>query len=96
MRQTQEQREQSAHRLVLTGLVLEATAVALGVAGMVVWTIGVTSRTRQRIARMESTPSELARQHWAKAMAATSAGIGAWRGMSPVDRVHPARETSRS
>jgi len=98
MRQTQAQPERSARRLVVTGAVLEATAFALGLAGLVMWTIAVTSRTQQRVARMEIPPSELARRHWAKARAATSAGIGAWRDL-PVgprtDGVRRERETSR-
>ena len=85
MRQTQAQLERSGHRLVVTGAVLEATAVALGIAGLVTWTIAATSRTQQRVARMEVPPAELARRHWARARAATSAGVGAWRGM-PVGR----------
>jgi len=89
MRQTQAQLERSGRRLVVTGAVLEATAVVLGIAGLVTWTIAATSRAQQRVARMEVPPSELARRHWARARAATSAGAGAWRGM-PV-----ARETSR-
>ena len=93
MRQTQAQLERSGRRLVVTGAVLEATAVALGIAGLVTWTIAATSRTQQRVARMDVPPAELARRHWARARAATSAatsaGVGAWRGM-PV-----ARETAR-
>ena len=89
MRQTQAQLERSGRRLVVTGAVLEATAVALGIAGLVTWTIAATSRTQQRVARMEVPPAELARRQWARARAATSAGVGAWRGM-------PAgRETAR-
>ena len=85
MRQTQAQLERSGRRLVVTGAVLEATAVALGIAGLVTWTIAATSRTQQRVARKEVPPAELARRHWARSKAATSAGVGAWRGM-PVGR----------
>jgi hypothetical protein len=81
MRQTQAQLERSGRRLVVTGAVLEATAVALGIAGLVTWTIAATSRTPQRVARMEVPPAELVRRHWVRARAATSAGVGAWRGM---------------
>ncbi|WP_125804025.1 hypothetical protein [Actinoplanes sp. ATCC 53533] len=98
MRQTQAQPERSVRRLVVTGAVLEATAGALGLAGLVLWTIAVTSRTQQRVARMEVPPSELARRHWARARAATSAGVGAWRGMPAGSRTDGARrewETSR-
>lgn len=100
MRQTQPQTrpERTAHRLVVTGAVLEATAVTLGLAGLVMWTIAVTFRTQQRVARMEVPPSELARRHWARARAATSAGVGAWRGMPAdprTDGLRRERETSR-
>jgi hypothetical protein len=81
MGQTQAQPERSARRLVVTGAVLEVTAVALGFAGLVLWTIAATSRAQQRVARMEIPPSELARRHWVRARAATSAGVGAWRGV---------------
>jgi hypothetical protein len=63
MRQTQAQLERSGRRLVVTGAVLEATAVVLGIAGLVTWTIAATSRAQQRVARMEVPPSELARRH---------------------------------
>jgi hypothetical protein len=98
MRQTQAE-PRSARRLVVTGAVLEATAVALGFAGLVLWTIAVTSRTQQRVARMEIPPAELARLHWARARAATSAGVGAWRGTpvgSSTDGARRERQKSRS
>jgi len=66
--------------LLIAAAVLEATAGALGVAGLVLCTAAVTSLTRQRVAQMDIPPSELARRQWAKARAATSAGVGAWRG----------------
>jgi hypothetical protein len=98
MTQTQALPERSTRRLVVTGAVLEATAVALGLAGLVLWTIAVTSRTQQRVARMEVPPAELARRHWARARAATSAGVGAWRGMpvgSLANGVQREKEPSR-
>jgi hypothetical protein len=67
--------------LLISAAVLEATAGALGLAGLVVGTVAVTTVTRRRVANMEVAPSELARRHWARARAATSAGLGAWRGM---------------
>jgi hypothetical protein len=85
-------------RLVVTGAALEGAAVALGLAGMVLWTVAVTSRTRQRVARMEVPPSELARRHWARVRATTAAGAGAWRGMPVGPRTDGVRrdwETSR-
>lgn len=92
------QPERSVRRLVVTGAVLEATAVTLGLAGLVLWTFAVTSRTQQRVARMKIPLAELALRHWARAGAAASAGIGAWRD-TPVgprtDGVRLERETPR-
>ncbi|GAA3349295.1 hypothetical protein GCM10020358_70870 [Amorphoplanes nipponensis] len=83
---------------MVTGAVLEVTALALGIAGLVTWTVAATSRTQQRLARMEIPPSELARRHWARARAATSAGLVAWRDLpvgSRVDGVRREKEKSR-
>jgi hypothetical protein len=84
MIRTEAQSGQSARRLLVAAAVLEATAGVLGLAGLALCTIAVTTLTRQRVARMEVPPAELARRNWAKARAATSAatsaGVGAWRG----------------
>jgi len=71
----------SIRRLLVSAAVLEAAAGALGLAGLVLCTVAVTAVTRQRMARMEVPPAEVARQQWARARAATSAGVGAWRSM---------------
>jgi hypothetical protein len=88
----------SARRFLVAAAVLEVTAGALGLAGLALCTIAVTSLTRQRMARMEVPPAELARRHWVRARAATSAGVGAWRG-TPVgpraDGTRRVREPSR-
>jgi hypothetical protein len=98
MKETQAEAGRSVRRLLVTAAVLEATAGAIGVAGLVLCTVAVTAVTRQRVARMEVPPSELARQHWAKARAATSAGMGAWRSLplSPrTDGLRPRHEPAR-
>jgi hypothetical protein len=85
-------------RLLVSAAVLEATAGAIGLAGLVLCTVAVTMLTRQRMARMEVPPSELARLQWAKARAATSAGVGAWRSVPLGPRtegMRPERETAR-
>ena len=84
MARTETRPERSTRRLLVAAAVLEATAGVLGIAGLALCTIAVASLTRQRVARMETPPSELARQQWARARAATSAGVGAWRSM-PAD-----------
>jgi hypothetical protein len=98
MEETQAESGRSVRRLLVSAAVLEAAAGALGLAGLALCTIAVAALTRQRVARMEVPPSELARQQWAKARAATSAGVGAWREMpsSPrTDGVRRGRETAR-
>jgi hypothetical protein len=88
----------SARRLLVSAAVLEATAGALGLAGLVVCTVAVTALTRRRVANMDVPPSELARRQWAKARAATSAGMGAWRSMplsSSANGVRERREAAR-
>lgn len=89
-------RQTRTRRILVAAGVLEAAAGALGLAGLALCTIAIASLTRQRVANMEIPPSELARRHWAKAKAATSAGVGAWRGM-PVgtDARRRPSETSR-
>jgi hypothetical protein len=73
----------TARRLLVAAAVLEVTAGALGIAGLALGTAAVASMTRRRVARMEVPPSALARRQWAKARAATSAGVGAWREREP-------------
>jgi hypothetical protein len=81
MNETQAVPGKSVRRFLVTAVVLESTAAALGFAGMAFGTVAVMSVARRRVARMETPPSEIARRSWAKARAATSAGMGAWRGM---------------
>ncbi|MEU8611567.1 hypothetical protein AB0C29_26625, partial [Actinoplanes sp. NPDC048791] len=66
MNEAQAETGRSVRRLLVSAAVLEATAGALGLAGLVLCTVAVTAVTRQRMARMEVPPSELAGQHWAK------------------------------
>jgi hypothetical protein len=98
MKETQAENARSVRRLLVSAAVLEAAAGALGLAGLVLCTVAVTVVTRQRVARMEVPPSALARQQWAKARAATSAGMGVWRGMPlgpRTDGLRPGHETAQ-
>src|SRR5688572_14700819 len=81
VKETQVESRRSVRRLLVSAAVLEVAAGALGLAGLVLCTAAVAVVTRQRVAKMEIPPSELARQQWVKARAATSAGMGAWRSM---------------
>jgi hypothetical protein len=93
--QTEENRR-PVRRLLVAAAVLEATAGVLACAGLVLCTVAVTALTRQRVARMETPPSELARQRWNRARAATSAGMDAWRsGPLNSDGVRSRPETAR-
>ncbi|PRY30871.1 hypothetical protein CLV70_104423 [Pseudosporangium ferrugineum] len=81
MREPQNDPGRSARRFFVAGAALEVAAGVLGLAGLTVCTVAVAALTRHRVARMETPPSELARRHWARARAATSAGMVAWRGV---------------
>ncbi len=65
--------------MVLTGAVLTAVGSLLGLAGMAIGGAALASATRRWVNARETPPSELARQQWAKARAATVAGAHAWR-----------------
>ena len=62
----------TAGALVGFGSVLGMTGLALGMGELV-------AVTRRWMRYKDVTPSELARQKWAQAKAATTAGAGAWR-----------------
>jgi hypothetical protein len=97
MKETQAEAGRPVRRLLVSAAVLEATAGALGLAGLVVCTVALAALTRRRVATMDVPPSELARQQWAKARAATSAGMGAWRSMplsSSANGLRQGRETA--
>jgi hypothetical protein len=98
MNETQADTRRSIRRMLVSAVVLEATAGALGLSGLVICTVAVTAMTRRRVANMDVPPSELARRQWAKARAATSAGTAAWRGLpmsSRADGTSQGRQTAR-
>jgi hypothetical protein len=65
------------------GAALLGAGVLIGLAGLAVAGVALTTATRRWIAQLEVPPSELARQKWAQARAATAAGAaagaGAWQ-----------------
>jgi len=73
---------------LIIGGVLVGVGAMLVVAGLAVGSAHVFAATRRWINEMETPPSELARQKWAQAKAAASAGTAAWQNGLP------ARETT--
>lgn len=66
-------------RPLIAGGVLMGLGGVLGLAGLVVSGATLAAAARDWANRQEVPPTELARQHWARAKAATSAGTTAWR-----------------
>jgi hypothetical protein len=66
-------------RPLIVGGVLMGLGGVLGLAGVVVSGSCLAAAVRDWANRQEVPPSELARHHWARAKAATSAGTTAWR-----------------
>lgn len=68
-------------RLLVVGSALVAASGMLGLAGLVVGTAAFVGAARHRFEQMGVPPREFARTQFARARAATGAGIGAWRGL---------------
>jgi hypothetical protein len=66
-------------RPLIVGGVLMGLGGVLGLAGLVISGSALAAAARDWANRQEVPPSELARQHWARAKAATAAGTTAWR-----------------
>jgi hypothetical protein len=65
--------------MLLTGAVLAGIGSLLGLTGLAISGAALADATRRWVNARETPPSELARQQWAKARAATAAGTNAWR-----------------
>jgi hypothetical protein len=61
------------------GAAMMGASVILGMAGMMITTGAVLVAARRWMNKLEVPPSELARQKWAQARAATTAGASAWQ-----------------
>jgi membrane protein implicated in regulation of membrane protease activity len=70
---------QVSTRPLAIGAVLMAAGAVVGLAGVAISATAVTMATRRWVNEMETPPSELARQKWAQARAATQAGASAWQ-----------------
>jgi hypothetical protein len=77
-------------RLLMSGGVLIAVGTALGLLGMALGGTALTAAARHWVKEMEVPPSEIAKQEWARAKAATSAGVSAWRESAPHEAAHSA------
>ena len=64
---------------LLAGAVLIGIGSLLGLAGLAIAGAALGAAARRYVDNMEVPPSELARQNLAKARAAASAGVSAWR-----------------
>jgi len=66
-------------RPLIVGGALMGVAGLVGLAGLMVAGTALAAAARDWAGRQEVPPSELARQHWSRAKAATTAGASAWR-----------------
>ncbi|MDR0344521.1 MAG: hypothetical protein LBI49_15680 [Nocardiopsaceae bacterium] len=69
--------------LLITGSVLAGLGSLHGLAGLALASAALASATRRWVRQLDVPPGELARHHWARARAATSAGASAWRNDAP-------------
>jgi len=66
-------------RPLAVGAALIGASVVFGIAGLVISGTVAISATRRWINQLDVPPNELARQKWAQARAATTAGASAWQ-----------------
>jgi hypothetical protein len=86
---------QENSRLLITGAVLAGVGSLLGLAGLTLSMGALAGATRRWINEVQIPPSELARQQWARAKAATTAGASAWRNGMEQPASRPARSARR-
>ncbi len=84
--QASRRRSQLSKGPLIGGAVLMGVGGLLGLAGAVLAGAALAAAARQRIRQMERPPSEVAKQNWARAKAATAAGMGAWRNEQPANQ----------
>ncbi|TMM10298.1 MAG: hypothetical protein E6G01_18580 [Actinobacteria bacterium] len=68
--------------LLISGAVLVGIGGALGAAGLLLGSTAVASAMRQWVKQLDQPPTEMAKQKWQQARAATAAGAKAWQGDS--------------
>jgi len=67
-------------KLLISGAVLVGIGGALGAAGLLLGSTAVASAMRQWVKQLDQPPTEMAKQKWQQARAATAAGAKAWQG----------------
>ncbi len=66
-------------RPLMIGAVLVGAGALIGAAGLVLGGTVIVAATRRWVDQLDTPPAELARQKWAQARAATTAGASAWQ-----------------
>ena len=68
--------------LLISGAVLVGIGGFLGATGLLLGSTAVASAMRQWVRQLDQPPTEMAKQKWQQARAATQAGAKAWQGDS--------------
>jgi hypothetical protein len=69
-------------KLVIGGAVLVGIGGSLAATGVMLGSTAIASAMRQWVRQLDQPPSEMAKQKWNQARAATQAGAKAWQGGS--------------
>ena len=69
-------------KLVISGAVLVGIGGSLAATGVLLGSTAIASAMRQWVRQLDQPPSEMAKQKWNQARAATQAGAKAWQGGS--------------
>jgi hypothetical protein len=69
-------------KLVISGAVLVGIGGSLVATGVLLGSTAIASAMRQWVRQLDQPPSEMAKQKWNQARAATQAGAKAWQGGS--------------
>jgi hypothetical protein len=75
-------------RPLMIGAVLVGAGALVGLAGLLVGGSAIVVATRRWMDQLDTPPTELARQKWAQARAATQAGASAWQNGVTADSRH--------
>jgi len=73
---------------IILGAALTGTGGLIAVTGLIVGGTALFSVARQWFRELEVPPSEVVKQKWSQAKAATAAGAGAWQQQNGAHRAH--------